>query len=158
MWFSGVSPRVPARGRRLYCKISEFLEMQTHTLTFSHSFHSFFFLFHWVGFSACTLARRLILSGIRCEEINQFSLYLSVLFFFHIPLLNMFFLSLVRPFASPFHITLLSTLPPSRSSSFPLISSLSALLPLAKVLERGNEKCMYCVAVECCFLCFVHGS
>lgn len=65
-----------------------FLEMQTHTLTFSYSIHISFLRSLPMFFPVCTLAQcfRLVLSGIQSKEINLVSLYLCVLFFFVISL------------------------------------------------------------------------
>lgn len=127
-----------------------FLEMQTHTLTFSYSIHISFLRSLPMFFPVCTLAQcfRLVLSGIQSKEINLVSLYLCVLFFLSYPFLHMFSLTLLlcytllhndtatlcpsTPFYAPFSLLTLSL--------YPLISSRSPLLKLTKVLERGNEK------------------
>lgn len=125
-----------------------FLEMQTRTLTFSLSFHISFRLSLLRFFCFC-----LILAGIQSEEINLFFFYLTYLTFFHKPF---YICSLSLSFsATPYYImtpplsVLLLALPSQTFSLFHLISSFSPSLPLTKVLERGNEKCMYFVAVRC---------
>lgn len=147
---------VPARGRRLRCSISPFFlqfpKMQTCTPTFCFSFHISSFLPVFFFLLALTPGGFVsFLSEIQSQGVNLFSLYLSDVHFLS-PLPHMS--SSLSSSSSDFYRILPPTLPLYPLSHllfsvFPIISSLSPSLTLAKVLKEGNEMCMCSVAAEC---------
>lgn len=155
-WFSEVLPSVPARGRHLYYKISLFFSVSRDANTYPDLlFFSYLSLFSpllvffcwpnvFVSFFQGFSAKKWI-----------YSAFISLsCFFFHIPLLHVFLLTLFLCYTFLHNATSLwpppyHPLPPnSLSSSLSHPPSPPSLL-LTKVLQRGNKKCMYSVVVQC---------
>ena len=130
-WFSEVLPSVPARGRHLYWKISPFPSVPPDANTHPDLL---FFSFLFSPLPACAFSACFQLARCFCLKKLIFSpLYL--------PPLHLFNIMPPLPPRPP--------IPTPNSLSSPLISSLSPSRPLTKVSERGNEKCMYSVALPC---------